>query len=196
MDSFEHTLNVIKSCEEACHLFAAKSLRQSHLADYEKLIKFFDELKPELNKVKGLTFDFHHRLKSINGIKDRLSNPTLGKEKLSSGSRLNDIIGFRLTNPWTKNIHLIANEITSRLNIISSLVTEKGRVIYLFGETDQGHAYEIQLWTSMMYHCFEFEHDRVYKSKGLLSDEQKKKSALVRDHEHKLQDIIDENVIV
>ena len=172
--------------EETSFQSAAVLLRNIHKADYLNLINFFEELKPKLNEECGLTFEFHHRLKSVDGI----------KKKLKMGKYVRDIIGIRLTNPWTHNLHLISNKIRSLLNIISTNVTERGRVIYLYGETTSGHLFEIQLWTNLIYHCFEFEHDRVYKPHHNLTEETMKKVNYVREEQHRLQDIIDENILV
>ena len=162
--------------------------RNVHFDDYKDIADFFDRLRPILNKELGLTFECHSRLKSVNSIVNRL--------QLDSDYKFNDIIGVRLTNPWTKNIHLIADYLKTKLKIESELVTERNRVIYLFGKTERGNIYEIQLWTNLIYHCFEFEHDRVYKPVKELSDEEKNKALIVRDEQHKVQDIIDAHTLV
>lgn len=144
-------------------------------------------MKFTFNRDYGLTFEFHHRLKSIEGIKFKLENDMA----------LTDIIGFRLTNPWTKNIHLIANKLKNHLQIVSTLITERDRVIYiLFAETESGYLFEVQLWTSVMYHCFEYEHDRIYKPMTCPTEEMLAESKLIREKEHSLQDIIDQNIII
>lgn len=57
-------------------------------------------------------------------------------------------------------------------------------------------SYEIQLWPTIIYTCFEYEHDKIYKPKEPVTDKQRNNSCYVREKEHELQEYLDDNVLV
>ena len=162
------------------------NLRDKHKSDYCDMILIFPNIQKQLYDI-GYTIEYHHRLKSNSSINENINN----------GLEIRDIIGFRITNPWTVHLHTISNFIitSSELNIIDKIVTEKGRVIHLYGKTKNDNWFEIQLWTSLIYHCFEYEHDKIYKNNNITKQMQQKSNEL-RKKQHQLQDIIDENVLI
>ncbi len=165
----------------------AAIIRQAYKTDYKWMKRKFKTIKPFLLK-NGYPIEYHYRLKSVNGI----------EEKLKANKQLDDIIGFRITHPWTKNLHQIKDLIRNNfpeLNITKEMITEKNRVIYLFGQTKAGHLFEIQLWPSLIYTCFEYEHDLIYKGKNITPALQVKSESL-RIKQHQLQDIIDKSILV
>ena len=165
----------------------AENIRQTHKNDYKWLKRKFKTIREFLLK-QGYPITYHSRLKSVKGI----------EEKLKSMQVLNDIIGFRITHPWTKNLYQIKDLICTNfpeLNITQEVITEKNRVIYLFGQTAAGNNFEIQFWPSLIYYCFEYEHDLIYKGKNILPELQEKSEQL-RIKQHQLQDIIDQSILV
>lgn len=175
--------------------YEAEHLREQHRVTYKDLSIWLHNFRIDLLRDHHLTIEFHGRLKSIQSIAKHL-------EKNESAESIEDVVGFRITNPWTKHLHTISDIICSKLNIIKSWETERGRVIYLIGKSEGNVLFEIQLWTSLMYHCFEFEHDIVYKPSkpsdpsDSVTKELEKKSKQLRTDEHKLQDLIDRYVLV
>ena len=111
---------------------------------------------------------------------------------------INDVIGFRLIYPWTISLHDIANILQgyNELNIFNKILTERNKVIYLYGKTESNNIFEIQLWPTIIYTCFEFEHDKIYKPKQPVTFEQLTTAQYVRDKEHELQDILDKTMLV
>lgn len=66
-------------------------------------------------------------------------------------------------------------------------MTQDGLVFYIHGEIAGSlmtYPFEFQFWTTVMYHCFEFEHDRFYK---------KSKESLLLAVEKELQAEIDKS---
>jgi hypothetical protein len=109
---------------------------------------------------------------------------------------IDDIIGFRIIYPWSTKLVEIANilEADKTLQIFKRRVTERGKVIYLYGKYC-GLTYEIQLWPTIMYHCFEEEHEVIYKGKNITNNVIEA-SLKLRDDEHRLQNIIDSNKLL
>jgi len=130
---------------------------------------------------------YQKRLKSVKSL----------KHKIEQKKVIKDIIGFRIIYPWTKDLDYISNMMIkySPLDIFDIVYKERSKVIYLYGKHKYGE-YEIQLWPTIIYHCFEFEHDKIYKPKDRLISYSLEKSDQIREHEHVLQDIIDKNRIL
>ncbi len=165
----------------------AEKIRQSYKADYKWMKRKFKTIREFLLK-RGYPIEYHYRLKSADSI----------EEKLKSHKDLDDIIGFRITHPWTVNLHQIKDLIRAHfveLNIYKEVITENNRVIYLFGLTYTGNIFEIQFWPSLIYTCFEYEHDLIYKGKNITPALQVKSESL-RIKQHQLQDIIDKSILV
>ena len=163
------------------------SIRRSYEQDYKGLKREFKTIRAFL-LTAGYPIEYHSRLKSVTSI----------EEKLKAGKELDDIIGFRITHPWTSSLHVIKDLIWDNfpeLNIHREVITEKDRVIYLFGKTEAGHIFEIQFWPSLIYYCFEYEHDLIYKGKNVTS-EMREKSQQLRIKQHELQDVIDSDILV
>ena len=105
----------------------------------------------------------------------------------------------------TVNLHKIATLLENKLKFISKvdlrkMITERNRVIYLYGTYPTSEfatiKYEIQFWPSVLYHCFEYEHNTIYKSLVQPDESALEKSKLLREREHQLQDLIDMQVII
>ncbi|AYV81613.1 MAG: hypothetical protein Harvfovirus45_10 [Harvfovirus sp.] len=130
-------------------------------------------------------------------LQSRIKKECSIMDKLLEVSVLDDVLGFRIIYPWTKTLQLIAAllENSPELNIIKRRDQERGKVIYLFGEKN-GLIFEIQFWPSVMYTCFESEHDTIYKKPTSLTEEELALTEKLRESEHQLQDIIDANYLI
>lgn len=109
-----------------------------------------------------------------------------------------DLLGFRLIQVWTKNLYAIAERLCqkSQLRIYQRKVTERGKVLFLFGKGENDLRFEIQLWPTVIYTCFESEHDTIYKPRQKPSQTMLAASAVVREEEHRLQNVLDDAVLI
>jgi ppGpp synthetase/RelA/SpoT-type nucleotidyltranferase len=160
-----------------------------------------------------LPFEIHSRIKSRNSIYEKIHQRRC--------ANVDDILGFRITHPFTANLERIANAICSILPIRRKIIAERGRVMYLLGHYVHVASrtvvpFEIQLWTSILYTVFATEHDSVYKPKQSIStslsttpdcnkdtklndvsivnpqtDVKENSSLKLRELEHAIQDAID-----
>ena len=163
------------------------SIREQQFDQYKKLKKI---IKNILNEIKDTyTVWFQSRLKSEESINEKL---------LVRNQQLNDIIGFRLIYPWTSDLYILADILCKHkeLDIIETKTSEEHKVIHMYGKTQSGDIYEIQLWPTIIYTCFEYEHDKIYKPKTTPTTKQLENSLSVRQHEHTLQNIVDVNRLV
>lgn len=127
-----------------------------------------------------------HRLKSSESINNNVL------DKILSPNHISDIIGIRIIYVWTKGLHAITEKIINQnvFHVVRTEFREKNKVIYLHCITNQNLPLEIQMWPTIMYTCFEYEHDKLYKPVPNCSytSEQGK---IVLEKEHQLQDIVD-----
>jgi len=168
----------------------SEGLRMFCLNAYQELRSIFPDLQTLCREKHGLVFTYHHRLKSEKSI----------KAKLDAKQSCEDVIGFRLINPWTAEIRRLAEILQTEFKKWNILVErqevrERGRVIYLYCVYDEV-PFEVQLWPSLLYYCFEYEHDRVYKPPQPLTEEQRLRAKLLREEEHMVQDQVDKYVLV
>ena len=165
-----------------------KSLIAKNESDFIELkqimLEILDNIKCDYNVW------FQSRLKSVESLYEKIY--------VRRKNDISDIIGFRIIYPWTKSLRLIANIIkdNDKLKIIREKITEQNKVIYLYGITDKGNMYEIQFWPTILYTCFEYEHDKIYKPANNPSDKQIENSKIVRKKEHEIQNYIDNNCLV
>lgn len=104
----------------------------------------------QLNQELGWIFEWHSR------IKDQPKTP--------------DWIGFRVTSPWSRRVNALVDwfyrQTEPGLQWTERREELQGRVSYLLGHV-QGRRWsfpvEVQFWPTVLYHAFEFEHNRVYK---------------------------------
>lgn len=132
---------------------------------------------------------FQSRLKSEESINEKIS--VRQKE-------LNDIIGFRLIYQWTDGLYELSDILREykELNIFEIKSSEKYKVIHMYGKTKSNDVYEIQLWPTFIYTCFEYEHNKIYKPINKPTEKQLENSLKIRELEHQIQDIIDNNRLV
>ena len=156
---------------------------------HNKLQTIFSELVKTFNKKYGLVFTFHSRLKSEKSI----------NTKLLKNEKVNDVIGFRILNPWVTELYRLVKLLPLEfekfgISIKSKILSEKNRVFHLeciFQNTN----FELQLWPSIMYYCFEYEHSRIYKNNEI-TEKNKQLSKELRIKQHLVQDFIDKNKLV
>lgn len=127
--------------------------------NWDKLVEFHKDIYVKLNKIikdeienKQFIVNYEPRIMKPNDVKnimfDRVS---LFGERFKLNYNMNDIIGYHIINPWSKNLR----EIMSALKNVDSLKIKRFEhdhgVIRLIGETDIGTTYEIVLWTSLLF---------------------------------------------
>jgi hypothetical protein len=120
--------------------------------DYYKYAN--EEIKKIIDKT-NMAVGFKAKLMTPQEVKDKMFDRVIAgqillkEEKTFNGFRtvldMNDIISFKITNPWTKNLqemisHLLKN---NRLKIFK--IINKNGVQCLVGRTDIGTTYEILL---------------------------------------------------
>jgi len=167
-----------------------KELIDKHQSDYNTLNNTIQNIITEI-KDKYVVW-FQSRLKSVDSLYEKIHVRNISIEKI------NDIIGFRIIYPWTKQLYEIADILQNDkyLNIQSRIIYEDGKVIYLYGKTSIDTIYEIQLWPTIIYTCFEYEHDKIYKPKEPITDKQRENAIYVRKKEQALQEYLDSYVLV
>jgi len=98
---------------------------------------FLGELDPHLLNPK--------QLKNI--VFDRVMH--YGK-RFTTAYFLNDVIGFHIINPYTKNLNFIMNILINKPELRINRYTTKNGIIRLIGDTDIGTSYEIVLWPTLI----------------------------------------------
>lgn len=162
-------------------------MRHKQQDEYKRLKSI---MKNILNNIKNdYVVWFQSRLKSEESIREKVYD----RKK-----PLDDVIGFRFIYPWTDGLYELSSILQKyrELDIFEVKFAEKGKVIYMFGKTKLNDIYEIQLWPTIIYTCFEYEHDKIYKPKIKQTNTQLENSLKIRDQEHKLQNIIDKYPLV
>lgn len=122
-------------------------LSLTHLDVYNKFYGIIKKILRENNFIAEM---------EGNLMKPDVIKETMFERILANGRRftltygLNDIVGFHIVNPWSKNLIDIANILQNdrHLRIFNRIVVDK--VIHLTGKTDIGTTYEIKLWPTIM----------------------------------------------
>lgn len=117
---------------------------------HQRLQETMKVWQKQLNQEFGWIFEWHSRLK------DQPKTP--------------DWIGFRVTSPWSRRLNHIVDWMYQKtepgVQWIERRAELQGRVSYLLGRV-HGRRWsfplEVQFWPTVLYHAFEFEHNRVYK---------------------------------
>lgn len=120
-------------------------------------------------------------------IQSRVKSTPSAAIQLLTQPVLPDWVGIRIIYPWVDDLRklaeLLAKELSGRLEY-----TERNRVGYLYVPG----SIEIQFWPTVLYHCFEYEHSRIYKPKTGLTSDAIKNSEFIRTTEHSIQDLLEE----
>ena len=112
---------------------------------------------------------------------------------------LDDVIGFRILNPWTPELYRLLDILPKEfekydIKIEKKDIRERKKVIYINCSYDE-IPFELQLWPSLMYYCYEYEHDRIHRNPKI-GKPHKTFSGIVREQEHMLQNTVDGNIII
>lgn len=84
--------------------------------------------------------------------------------KLRNGHVIDDLVGVRIICPKSSRIIEVKEALLKRLDFNGCTGSEDSRVWHLHGRHGDV-PYEIQLWPSLLYHCFAKEHDTIYKGR-------------------------------
>jgi hypothetical protein len=165
--------------EAECEAIDHPDINWDQLVDYHKDSYTFlrDYLQKFVEKI-GITVEFKARLMTPEQTKKIMFDRVLAGQKdlsdkqITSGFRtvydMNDIISFRIINPWTKNlneleIHLLNNQ---RLKLFKKI--SKNGITLLVGRTDIGTTYEISLITSILSNWFDWRQHNKQLSTDIL----------------------------
>lgn len=153
--------------EAECEAIEHPDINWDQLVEYHRDAYLFlrDHIRRLLDKI-NIPVEFKHNLMTPEQTKHAMFDRVIKGQKIlverqtSSGFRtvydMNDIISFRIVNPWSKNLseielHLMNND---RLGIFKKII--KNGTTLLIGRTDIGTTFEIALTTSMVDNWFEW----------------------------------------
>jgi hypothetical protein len=71
-------------------------------------------------------------------------------QRFSLSYNMNDVIGYHIVNPWSKNLEEIANILSSNKRLRIQRSEKKNGIIRLIGLTDLSTNYEIVLWPTIL----------------------------------------------
>jgi len=127
------------------------------------------------------------RIKSVRSIEANYA----GRDDLSQ--YVQDLIGIRVITTWTEDTHKIAKFLHSSFGSVHHLESsERDKVMYLH-TTDSvlGASIEIQVWPSLVYAGFAYDHDRIYKPAKTITEQEMTEAKERRQGQHAAQDAID-----
>lgn len=165
--------------EAECEAIEHPDINWDQLVDYHKdaytLLR--DYLQKLLDKI-SMTVDLKSRLMTAEQTKNTMfervsrGQKELATRRVTSGFRtvydMNDIISFRIINPWSKNLNEIELSLmnTQRLKIFRRI--SKHGITQLVGRTDIGTTYEIILIPSVLNNWFEWRQQNKQLSTDLI----------------------------
>jgi hypothetical protein len=115
--------------------------------------KIFDVIKYEIsvNNFDVSNYFIEPRLLNSYQIKDIMFDRVIGfGERFRLAYNMNDIISFRITNPYTVNLEELAEIFSVNQALRINFKTQEDGVIKLVGKTDIGTTYEIILWPTLV----------------------------------------------
>jgi len=147
--------------KEFADLSGAENESNNHSTlDWKYLVSLqkspFDYLHGELLKSLGKT-DILHTVEPKLLTPDEAKNVMFERVKIH-GDRFrlcynfNDLITFKITNPWTENLNNIAEILKLNPNLKLIRQYTNNNVIYLIGQTDNNTTYEILLCPTLIDH--------------------------------------------
>lgn len=169
--------NLFPEDEDVGYNISTKYERQ-----FSKISNTFTDFVHKLNKTYVVWAQY--RMKTMDSISDNLKNKVV--------KSICDIGGLRIIYPWSNDLNEIANIIQKQnvFNVVREERREQNKVIYLFCLTNDNFPFEIQLWPTIMYTCFEYEHDRLYKKKSN-EEYSQERGDIIRKRQTELQNIMD-----
>lgn len=112
----------------------------------------YREVKESLREV-DMVYDFSGKLLNNREAKDVMFDRVkMYGHRFRLCYNYNDLITFKIVNPWTKNIKEIASHLKLNKNLKLIREYSKNGVMYLIGQTDTNTTYEIILCTSLVDH--------------------------------------------
>ena len=139
----------------------------NHEYIYQRL---YTDLKKIIKKF-NFNVQFIPRLMDPITFKDTVFDRVLiGGDRYNLVHGMNDIISFTIVNPWTSNLHQLAQRILRHREHLyrddlrirhKKIINDK--IIYLYGQTEFGTLYEIKLVPTLLYQWAEW-----YKNYGHL----------------------------
>ena len=123
-------------------------LIKDHQSELERLKKLVNKSI----KTRDIKIELKARLKSPGSLKNKVFNEVLSYRNRLATDIIDDIVGIRIVNPWTKNLVDLAEalEKTPDLKIFEKSMDKKEKILTLHGRTILGTVYEIQLMSPLM----------------------------------------------
>lgn len=80
---------------------------------------------------------------------------------------MSDIISLCIVNPWTKNLHELADVLITIPELrIKRKKVYNDKIIQLIGLTELGMTYEIKLWPTLLYNWGKWDYEHRYENKN------------------------------
>lgn len=116
---------------------------------YEQLYR---EMQESLSKI-DIIHDFSAKLLNSSEAKDIMfKRVKMYGDRFRLCYNYNDLITFKITNPWTSNLEEIEDNLKQNKNLKLIRRYTKNGVIYLIGKTDVNTTYEILLCPTLIDH--------------------------------------------
>lgn len=126
--------------------------------NWNMLVEFHKDIYAKLHKIIKSTLDEYDFMVEYQPV---LMSPTTVKnmmfdrvmmngERFKLNYNLNDIIGFHIINPWSKNLVEIFHKLKQNSSLRIERYEHKNNVIHMIGKTDSGTNYEIVLWPTLV----------------------------------------------
>lgn len=128
--------------------------------DWEKMVLFHKDIYVKLHKIirqdieaSNFIVELEPKILTGDQLKDIMFDRVMiyGK-RFRLDYNLNDIFGYHIINPWSKNLIEIKKKLESNANLRIVRTETSSGVIRLIGETDIGTNYEIVLWPTLIAH--------------------------------------------
>jgi hypothetical protein len=127
--------------------------------NWEKLVLYHKDVYNKLYRIirnhinkSGLDVEFTPHLMTPDELKnvmfDRVAH---NGRRFNLSNNLNDVIGFKIVNPWTRNLVELAERLRGDQYLqIEKVSIKNNKIIKLHGVTDINTPYEIILWPTLI----------------------------------------------
>jgi hypothetical protein len=144
------TYNSWEDAMDRAYQFPDANWDQLVLYHKDIFAKIYDVIKYEIS-VNNLDVSIQPRLLNSYQIKNVMFDRVVGfGERFRLAYNMNDIISFRITNPYTANLEELAEIFSVNQALRIMFKTQEDGVIKLVGKTDIGTTYEIILWSTLV----------------------------------------------
>ena len=123
-------------------------LVEFHRDNYVKLRAEIKTIVDHSGLVVGFKPTLLSPMETKNKMFDRVASKQNGQFRLVY--QMNDIISFVITNPWSRNLVEMEQQVLSNANLRIFKRFEKNKIVHLVGRTDIGTTYEICLMPCIM----------------------------------------------